>query len=118
MFDVSDAGYKYNGTGYTYVYGLVVESLEENTVEAYEAKVTMDTVDTAEKIDYSVPYDVNLLGDGATWLDIIAIYSVADHDDDIFVNEYMKQIIKADTNGDKVVRANDTDELYTAVYGG
>lgn len=129
MFDVSGAGYKYNGTGYTYVYGLVVEGTkkvmnaetnEEETIplmyEEFYNNVKVDYEETAEKIDYTVPYDVNLLGDSGNWLDIIAIYSVADHDEDIFVNKYMKQIIKADTNRDKVVRTNDTDELFKAVY--
>lgn len=120
MFDVSDAGYKYNDvTEFTYVYGLVVDSDGKTTLDEYKAEVTVDYEGTAEKIDYTVPYDVNLIG-GVNWLDIISIYSVADHDDDIFVgvNEYMKLIIKADTNRDKVVRADDTDKLYTAVYGG
>ena len=121
MFDVSGAGYEYEGaedfkqTSDTKVFALVVEPLAANTLDAYKSMVTVGN-GSATVIDYDELNDVN--GNGTVnWDDIISVYAVAEHNETAFTKA-MAVVIKADTNHDKVANIYDATSVLKAVYGG
>lgn len=116
MIDVTARGYKYNGTDeYSYVYAFVTDALAEETVENYKTNVTYKV--PADTALYKLSeYNLDLNFDSNDDIqDIITVYGIYNAVPEYFADvKYQKNILKADTNGDKVVDGSDTGEVVNA----
>lgn len=117
MIDVTAREYKYNGTGeYKHVFAIVVDAIENGVLADYEEKVkhlvTAPGLYTIAQYNNDLNYD-----DILDIRDITTAYGVLNVNESYFANiKYQKNILKADTDGNKYVNGIDTNAVLTAVY--
>lgn len=120
MIDVTARGYKYNGTyEYSHVYAFVTDAIEsddaEVTVEDYKANISCVIPSPQDLIELTYSMDLNF-DDSLTVQDITVAYGVYNANKDYFKNiKYQKNILRADTDGNKVVDNDDTNAVVNAV---
>lgn len=120
MIDVTERGYKYNGTAeYSHVYAFVTDAIEsdnaEVTVKDYKANISCVIPSPEELIKLEYSMDLNF-DNSLTVQDITVAYGVYTANEDYFKNiKYQKNILRTDINGDKVVNNDDTNAVVNAV---
>lgn len=116
MLDVTERGYKYNGTDeYEHVFAFVTTAIQGGELEDYEMEV--EPIYSASGLYTIAAYDADLNFDTFKDLqDITTAYGVYNVNSTIFANiKYQRNILKADTNGDKCVDPEDTSYVITDV---
>lgn len=124
MIDVTANGYRYAGdetaqTEFAHVYAFVTDTVEGGTLDAYKANVDC-VAETDDNKNFKIEeynYDINFKN-GVEINDIVTVYGVYNAVEEYFDNsieDYQKYLLKADTNGDKVVDGFDTGAVVSAV---
>ena len=107
MYDVTDAGYKYNQTQYKHVYGYVVPNVYLGTLYAdgayYASQINFVQGGTHEVVAYD--YNVNCSSDNLVNMEDV-IYTIGVYNGKSDVSA-MRRVLKADVNHDKVVNNDD-----------
>lgn len=117
MIDVTSRGYKYDGVSYNHVYAFVTPALDETfDLDAYKDLIQCNI--PGKDGLYTMPAyttDLNFDGD-MTVLDISTGYGIYNAIDTYMAEiKYQKNILRADTNGDKKVDTADTAAVVNAV---
>lgn len=124
MIDVTANGYRYAGNetaqnDFAHVYAFITDAIEDGALEAYKANVEC-VAETDNKKNFKIEeynYDINF-ANGIERGDIVTVYGVYNAVEEYFnntVEDYQKYLLKADTNGDKVVDGFDTGAVVSAV---
>ena len=108
MYDVTSAGYKYNGTAYSHVYATVVKGGDGITANTLTAKVKADASVTATVLTCNT-LDVNSSGtvDLRDAVAAVAVYNV----NETYMTEHLPIVLKADVDHSKKVDASDFNKL-------
>lgn len=120
MIDVTERGYKYNGTDeYSHVYAFVTDAIEssdaEVTVEDYSKNISCVIPSPAELVKLTYSMDLNF-DDNLNVQDITTAYGIYNVNADYFKNvKYQKNILRADTDGNKCVNNDDANTVVDAV---
>lgn len=124
MIDVTANGYRYAGdetaqNDFAHVYAFITDAIEGGTLDAYKANVDC-VAETDDNKNFKIEeynYDINFKN-GVEINDIVTVYGVYNAVEEYFDNsieDYQKYLLKADTNGDKVVDGFDTGAVVSAV---
>lgn len=116
MIDVTSRGYKYyDAQEYTHVYAFVTDAIADAEVDDYKENISCVIPSPKNLIALTYSTDLNFDND-LTVQDISVAYGIYNVNKDYFKNaKYQKNILRADTDGDKVVDNDDANAVVNAV---
>lgn len=116
MIDVTSRGYKYYGEEeYAHVYAFVTDAIADAEVDDYKENISCVIPSPENLIALTYSTDLNFDND-LTVQDISVAYGIYNVNKDYFKNaKYQKNILRADTDGDKVVDNDDANAVVNAV---
>ena len=108
MYDITDSGYKYNGTGFKKVFGyIILGELDKTKIKKQEG------IDDVEKLIYDG--DCNL-DQELTYLDAMVINEILANKITLD-NSNVKKFLKADYNKDKRITQDDAEGIMSELAG-
>lgn len=108
MYDITDSGYKYNGTGFKKVFGyIILGELDKTKIKKQEG------IDNVEKLIYDG--DCNL-DQELTYLDAMVINEILANKITLD-NSNVKKFLKADYNKDKRITQDDAEGIMSELAG-
>ena len=108
MYDITDSGYKYNGTGFKKVFGyIILGELDKTKIKK------QDGIEDVEKLIYDG--DCNL-DQELTYLDAMTISDILAKNI-TFDNSRVKQYLKTDYNKDKKMTKEDAEDIMSKLAG-
>lgn len=118
MIDVTARNYKYNDTDeYRHTYAIVTDVVEGAEFEDYAENVDYVIPSPANLIKLTYSLDINFSGT-LTVQDITTAYGIYNVNENYFRHiDYQKQILRADTDGNRKVNNDDTNAVVNAVKG-
>lgn len=116
MIDVTSRGYKYNNdVEYGHVYAFVTDAIANAEVDGYKENISCVIPSPENLIALTYSTDLNFDND-LTVQDISVAYGIYNVNKDYFKNvKYQKNILRADTDGDKDVDNDDANAVVNAV---
>lgn len=112
MYDVTSAGYKYNGTAYDHVYATVVygrtgDPAETISTETLKAGVKTDSTAVIDTLTYSLDVNNSDSVDLRDAVAVVAVYNV----NETYMRNHLPIVLKADVSHDKKVDASDFGKI-------